>query len=223
MRRALATDVHAVLRLSADGAVSPLGSIVLVHGDAAPCRKRERSAAKPNGGWLRAMIDVAVAADWDRLLELRETWRSAGKTVVWTNGVFDLLHVGHLRSLEAARRFGDILVVGVNGDESVRALKGAGRPIVPADERAELLSGLRAVDEVIIFDEATPEHALARLKPDIHSKGADYAPPDGKPIPELNLVHSYGGRVEFLPLVLGISSTELARRAQEAAAEGRGQ
>jgi rfaE bifunctional protein nucleotidyltransferase chain/domain len=146
---------------------------------------------------------------WDELLELREAWRRDGRRVVWTNGCFDLLHVGHVRSLEAAAALGDVLVVGVNGDESVRELKGPGRPIVPAAERAELVAALASVDHVVLFDERTPEAALDRLRPEVHAKGADYAE---KPIPERAVVEAYGGRVELLPLVPGVSSTALAER-----------
>jgi rfaE bifunctional protein nucleotidyltransferase chain/domain len=149
---------------------------------------------------------------WEELLVLREQWRAGGQAVVWSNGCFDLLHVGHVRSLQAARALGDVLVVGVNSDASVRRLKGPGRPIIPAAQRMELLAALECVDAVIEFDEATPEQALARLQPDIHCKGADYAPPDGKPIPEAAVVEAYGGRVAYLPLVEGISTTEHIER-----------
>ena len=151
---------------------------------------------------------------WDALLAEREQWRRQGKVVVWTNGCFDLFHVGHLRSLRQARGLGDILVVGVNSDESVRGLKGPGRPLVPQEDRAELLAGLVCVDYAVIFNEATPEAALARLRPNIHCKGDDYGP-GGKPVPEGAVVEAYGGRVCFLPLVPGISSTELIRRTRE--------
>ena len=152
--------------------------------------------------------------DWDSLLEKRALWRGEEKTVVWTNGCFDLVHTGHVRSLTAAKRLGDILVVGLNSDRSVRAIKGPSRPLIPQHERAELLAALACVDAVITFDEHTPEAALARFRPDVHCKGADYAPPQGKPIPERVIVESYGGRLEFLPLLTGISTTELVRRIQ---------
>lgn len=132
--------------------------------------------------------------------------------MVWTNGCFDLLHAGHVRSLLAARKLGDVLVVGLNSDTSVRQLKGSSRPVMPQAERAELLAALACVDAVVIFDELTPEAALGRLRPDIHCKGADYAPPHGKPVPEKALVESYGGRVEFLPLLPGVSTTDLVER-----------
>ena len=150
--------------------------------------------------------------DWAGLLGEREQWHAEKQTVVWTNGCFDLLHAGHVRSLVAARKLGDVLVVGLNSDASVRQLKGPLRPIMPQAERAELLAALACVDAVVIFDEPTPEQALARLRPDIHCKGADYAPPHGKPVPEKTLVESYGGRVEFLPLLPGVSTTDLVER-----------
>ncbi len=153
--------------------------------------------------------------DWPELLAFRETLRQVGGVVVWTNGCFDILHVGHLHSLQAAHAFGDVLVVGVNSDASVRQLKGPGRPIVPAAERTELLAALECVDRVVLFDEATPAAALARLQPDVHCKGADYAGPTGKPIPEAEVVKGYGGRVEFLPLVADVSTTDIIRRIRE--------
>ena len=145
----------------------------------------------------------------------RTSLRSAGRVVVWTNGCFDLLHAGHARALGAARALGDVLVVGVNSDASVRRLKGPGRPIVPAAERAELIASLECVAHAVVFDEDTPEECIRLLRPDVHCKGADYAPPHGKPIPEAALVASYGGRVAFLPLVEGLSTTELIRRIRD--------
>jgi rfaE bifunctional protein nucleotidyltransferase chain/domain len=159
-----------------------------------------------------------MVLDWDQLLARRAKWREHGATVVWTNGCFDLLHAGHLRSLRAARAEGDALVVGVNSDASVRGLKGPDRPIIPEAERAEIVAALECVDAVVIFDEPTPEAALARLRPDVHCKGADYAPPHGKPIPEAAIVAGYGGRIAFLPLVPGVSTTDRLRRIREAEA-----
>jgi D-beta-D-heptose 7-phosphate kinase/D-beta-D-heptose 1-phosphate adenosyltransferase len=149
------------------------------------------------------------------LLEIRARARTAGKKVVWTNGCFDLLHVGHVRNLQSARRLGQMLVVGLNSDASVRGLKGPGRPILPQQDRAEMLAALACVDHVLIFDDPDPIRILSRLQPDIHCKGAEYAPPHGKPIPEADVVASYGGRIEFLPLVPGISTTELVRRIRQ--------
>lgn len=160
-----------------------------------------------------AQLDPAVkVCDWPVLLSRSKFWESRQKTVVWTNGCFDLIHVGHIRSLFAARTLGDVLVVGLNSDSSVRRLKGPGRPLVPERERAEILAAMACVDAVVIFNELTPESALARLRPQIHCKGADYAPPNGKPIPEAKLVESYGGRVAFLPLVEGFSTSDLIKR-----------
>src|SRR6516164_3316281 len=110
------------------------------------------------------MTSIPKIITWEALDSLRQRYRSEGKTVVWTNGCFDLLHVGHVRNLQAARALGDVLVVGLNSDRSVRQLKGPERPIVPAAERAEILAALECVDHVVIFEESTPEASLARLK-----------------------------------------------------------
>jgi D-beta-D-heptose 7-phosphate kinase/D-beta-D-heptose 1-phosphate adenosyltransferase len=150
--------------------------------------------------------------DLPSLLSVREAYQQAGRKVVWTNGCFDLLHAGHICSLHAASQLGDVLVVGINSDESVRQLKGAGRPILPADDRVEILAALECVDHVLIFPDLTPLPTLLLLHPEVHCKGADYAPPYGKPIPERAVVEAHGGRVEFLPLTPGISTTELINR-----------
>jgi len=160
-------------------------------------------------------IAPSKLVDWQTLAALRLKWKQQKLVVVWTNGCFDLLHVGHIRNLQAARCQGDLLIVGLNSDDSVRQIKGHSRPIISERERAEILSALVCVDYVVIFNESTPEASLARLKPDIHCKGADYAPPNGKPIPEAPLVESYGGRIVFIPLIQGVSTTELVRRIQE--------
>ncbi|MDB4962301.1 MAG: Phosphoheptose isomerase [Myxococcales bacterium] len=145
----------------------------------------------------------------DQLVVWRDAQRARKRSVVWTNGVFDVFHAGHLASLRAARAFGDVLIVGVNGDASVRANKGPERPIFPCTERVELLAALEIVDAILVFDDATPEKVLATLKPDVHVKGADYA---NKPIPERSIVEAYGGRVELVPLVAGRSSTDTLAR-----------
>lgn len=141
----------------------------------------------------------------DQALALRE-----GRKLVFTNGVFDILHAGHVRYLAAARGLGDLLLVGMNSDASVRRLgKGDGRPINPLEDRAEVLSALRDVDGVVAFDEDTPEALIAVLKPEVHVKGGDYDP---ETMPETPLVRSYGGEVVILPLLPGRSTTEIARK-----------
>jgi rfaE bifunctional protein nucleotidyltransferase chain/domain len=155
----------------------------------------------------------------DELAAVREALRREGRSVVWTNGCFDLLHAGHARSLRAAKAKGDVLFVGVNSDPSTRRLKGYGRPVVPAAERAELVAALDCVDYVTVFDDATPEALLERLRPDVHCKGAEYAPPNGKPIPEAALVAAYGGRIEFIPLLPGVSTTNVIERIRATAYE----
>jgi rfaE bifunctional protein nucleotidyltransferase chain/domain len=147
----------------------------------------------------------------DDLAALRPQWHALGKTVVWTNGCFDILHAGHVRSLRDASALGDILIVGINSDTSVQAVKGHGRPVVSQNDRAELIAALEMVDYVTIFDEATPVAALSKLRPDIHCKGAEYA--DGaRPVPERETVLGYGGQIRFLPLHPGRSTSELIER-----------
>lgn len=142
-----------------------------------------------------------------RLDELRRS----GCRVVFTNGCFDLLHVGHLRTLLTARAQGDVLVVGVNSDDSVRRLKGPARPLVPQQERAELLAGLECVDFVVVFEEDTPIATLEQLRPDCHVKGGDYR---ADSLPESATVRAYGGRILITPLVPGRSTTRLERLLQ---------
>jgi rfaE bifunctional protein nucleotidyltransferase chain/domain len=146
------------------------------------------------------------------LLALRLRWRAEGKTLVLTNGTFDVLHIGHLRYLQAARALGNILVVAVNSDASVRAYKGPGRPVVPQDERAELLAALRCVDYVTIFDELTATHLIEALEPEIYVKGGDYSASTGKPLPEAEAVRAHGGEVHIIPYVEGHSATDIIAR-----------
>jgi rfaE bifunctional protein nucleotidyltransferase chain/domain len=151
---------------------------------------------------------------WPELMAIREEARTAGRVVVWTNGTFDLLHCGHISSLEQARALGDLLIVGVNSDRSVKAYKGPKRPILNQTERAAMLISLECVDYVWIFDEDTPIESLGKLQPDIHCKGAEYAPPNGRPVPERAVVEGYGGRIEYISLRPGISTTDLLERIQ---------
>ncbi len=146
-----------------------------------------------------------VATLRDRLGPLR----ARGGRVVFPNGCFDLIHPGHVRYLAAARALGDALVVGLNDDASVRRLKGPGRPVLTAAERAEVLAALAAVDHVILFAQDTPRALIAALRPDVLVKGADWAPAD---IVGGDEVRAAGGRVERIDLVPGVSTTELLRR-----------
>ena len=123
---------------------------------------------------------------------LAERLRAEGRRVVLANGCFDLLHVGHVRYLEAARRLGDVLFVGINDDATVARLKGRGRPLMPVAERVELLEALRAVDHVVVFAEDTADRMVAALRPDVHAKGTDYAP---EAVPEAATVRAHGGTV----------------------------
>jgi rfaE bifunctional protein nucleotidyltransferase chain/domain len=121
--------------------------------------------------------------------------RADGRRVVLTNGCFDLLHVGHVRYLDAARRLGDVLFVGLNSDAAVARLKGPGRPLMPASERAEILAALRAVDHVVVFDEDTADRLVALVRPDVHAKGTDYT---DATVPEAASVRAAGGRVAIV-------------------------
>ena len=132
-----------------------------------------------------------------------------GKRVVFTNGCFDVLHPGHIQSLEAARALGDCLIVGLNGDESVRRLKGAGRPVIPAGERAEILASLECVDAVVVFEDLTPEKVIAALLPDVLVKGGDWP---GNQIVGRAEVEAAGGRVVLVDTVPGYSTTEILKR-----------
>ncbi|HEV3217965.1 MAG TPA: D-glycero-beta-D-manno-heptose 1-phosphate adenylyltransferase [Vicinamibacterales bacterium] len=140
-----------------------------------------------------------------------ERLRREGKTVVFTNGVFDILHPGHVRYLEDARREGDALLVGVNSDRSVKAIKGPARPINSEDERAELLAALGCVDGVVIFDEDDPRQIVDRLQPDVLAKGADWA---ADRIIGRDTVEARGGRVVRIPLAAGYSTSAIIEKIQ---------
>jgi D-beta-D-heptose 7-phosphate kinase/D-beta-D-heptose 1-phosphate adenosyltransferase len=153
------------------------------------------------------VLDAEQAARW------RAELGEAGRTVVFTNGVFDLLHAGHVELLERAKALGDVLIVGVNTDASTRRLKGERRPLMPEGDRARVLAALAAVDAVVLFDEDTPEALVRRLEPDVLVKGADYAEDN---IVGRETVEKRGGRVVRLPLVEGRSTSaiveEIVRR-----------
>ncbi len=152
-----------------------------------------------------------IAPDLGELVRRLDATR-AGKTVVLSNGTFDLLHVGHVRALEAARALGDLLVVGVNSDASVRAYKGAGRPVVPEAERAELLAALECVDHVVVFGERTADALIRAVRPAIHAKGTDYRP---ETLPEAAAVAAVGGRIAIVGDPKDHSATDLLRRIRE--------
>jgi len=162
---------------------------------------------------LLAALSQEIALDMgekvlplDRLLSRVTSWRSAGQRIVFTNGCFDILHIGHIRLLEEARRKGDRLIVAVNSDDSVRRLKGPERPIVGAAERARILAALGAVDAVVTFDESTPLRLIKALRPDVLVKGGDYTE---EAVVGAREVRAWGGRVDLIPLVPGNSTTRL--------------
>jgi rfaE bifunctional protein nucleotidyltransferase chain/domain len=149
------------------------------------------------------LFDVAEAVAW------REDMRARNRTVIFTNGVFDLLHAGHVDYLAWARSQGDALIVGLNHDESVRRLKGPARPLVPFAARAQVLRALRSVDAVVGFEEATPEVLLDRIRPDVHVKSNQYREDD---LPERTVVLQHGGRIALAPHLAGTSTTDLIGR-----------
>jgi rfaE bifunctional protein nucleotidyltransferase chain/domain len=145
----------------------------------------------------------------DEAIALVARLRAAGRAVVFTNGVFDLLHVGHLRYLQQARALGDALIVGLNSDQSVRANKGPSRPVTPEAERAEILEALACVDAVVVFDQETPHDLIAVLQPDVLVKGADW---DADAIVGRDIVEARGGRVVRVPLEAGRSTSAIIER-----------
>lgn len=159
-------------------------------------------------------MDVAVTKILDQIKasDLRDKY--AGKTVVFTNGCFDILHVGHVRYLAAAKRLGDILVVGLNSDASVRELKGIGRPLNSQEDRAEVMAALEAVDHVIIFAEKRVSHLLRQVRPQIYAKGGDYTV-DSLDSEEVVALKEIKARIEILPLVPGKSTSKLVQAIQQ--------
>jgi rfaE bifunctional protein nucleotidyltransferase chain/domain len=147
-------------------------------------------------------------------MEMRREWRESGQRLVLTNGTFDLLHIGHVRYLEAARELGDVLVVGINSDASVRGYKGPGRPVVPQEERAEIVAALRCVDYTVIFNEPTASALVEAMQPEVYAKGGDYTP-GSKLLPEAEIVRAYGGEVHIIPFVEGRSASDLIRKLGE--------
>jgi len=151
-----------------------------------------RDLSPESEGAARSAGSRAKILSWERLLQFAEAARDRGMTVVLANGCFDLLHGGHVSYLEAAADEGDMLIVGVNSDASERQIKGPDRPIIPQDERAELIAGMGMVDAVVIFDEPTCERLLRELRPDVHAKGTDYT---AETVPEREIAKELGIRV----------------------------
>ncbi|MDO8482051.1 MAG: adenylyltransferase/cytidyltransferase family protein [bacterium] len=143
------------------------------------------------------------------VLKIARAAKKSGLTVVSTNGCFDILHIGHVRNLKTAKSYGDMLVVGVNSDSSVRRNKGNSRPIIPERERAEVVASLKSVDAVFIFDENTPDAWIKKLKPDVHAKGQDRT---AGQIVEKKMVEAGGGRLVLIPLIKGHSTTAIIAR-----------
>ena len=147
-----------------------------------------------------------------KISEIVTSLKAKGKRIVFTNGCFDILHVGHVRYLKEAKALGDILILGLNSDYSVKSLKGSNRPINNESDRAEVLSALKAIDYVVIFDEKTAENIVGEVKPDIYAKGGDYSIDT---LPEAKIVAEHGGKTVLLQLVDGKSSTNIINKCKE--------
>ncbi len=191
------TAIH-IANLAAGIVVSKVGTV--------PVRREELLGALSQE--IALHLDEKVLP-LDRLLSRVTAWRAVGQRVVFTNGCFDLLHVGHIRLLEEARRKGDRLIVGLNSDDSVRRLKGPRRPIVGESERAQVLAALTAVDAVVIFNENTPLRLIHAIRPDVLVKGGDY---DESRVVGAREVRAWGGRVELVPLIGNINTTQILAR-----------
>ncbi len=202
---AMACDVELetaveVANLAAGIVVNKVGTV--------PVQREELLGAL--SGELALHLDEKVLP-LERLLSRVSAWRSGGDRIVFTNGCFDILHIGHITLLERARRMGDRLVVALNSDQSVRLIKGRLRPIVGEDERARILAALSAVDAVVVFHESTPLALIETIRPDVLVKGGDYREED---VVGAREVRAWGGRVALIPLVEGISTTSLIAKAR---------
>lgn len=155
-------------------------------------------------------ITLSVLSRVDAARQVR-LWQALGDRVVFTNGCFDLLHVGHVRYLQSARRLGDRLIVGINSDASVKALKGSGRPFVTEEDRAEVVAALRCVDVAVVFTEATANGLLDELQPSVYAKGGDYRAAD---LPEAVAADAVGAQITILPYIEGRSTSRLIDRLQ---------
>lgn len=148
----------------------------------------------------------------DEIADVVQINKAAGKTIVFTNGCFDIIHTGHVRYLAEARKLGDCLIVGLNSDLSVRELKGPTRPVNHQEDRAEVMAALAAVDYVVVFDERTAESLISEIQPDIYVKGGDYCIED---IPEVKIVAGNGGKTVLIPEVPGRSSSNIIKKISE--------
>ncbi len=149
---------------------------------------------------------LMIIKDRGLLRKIVEELKKQGSKVVFTNGCFDIIHKGHVNYLKEAKKLGDVLIVGVNTDESIKRIKGEKRPIIPLESRMEVLDSLKPVDFVIPFHEDTPEELIKVIKPDVHVKGGDYKEED---LPEAKIVRSYGGEVKIIPTIGGYSTTKI--------------
>ncbi len=155
---------------------------------------------------------MGTITDRSSIVKIAQKLKQENKTIVFTNGCFDILHIGHLRYLKESKKFGDILIVGLNSDSSVKKLKGPKRPINNESDRAELLASLIYVDYVVIFSENSPSNLINNIKPNIYTKGADYTI---ETLPEAEIVQKNGGKVEFINFIEGKSTTNTIKKIED--------
>jgi D-beta-D-heptose 7-phosphate kinase/D-beta-D-heptose 1-phosphate adenosyltransferase len=182
------------------------GIVVSKVGTATVTKRELASALESERRKVKTQVELVQI-----LAELRHT----GKTVVFTNGCFDILHIGHTRLLNHAKSCGDILVLGLNSDESIRRLKGPARPIVQEKERAEIMAALESVDYIVFFAEDDPCSIIAQLRPDVHVKGGDYNPGDFESMPEARIIQEYGGRIEIVELTAEKSTSDIIQSVRQ--------
>ena len=162
---------------------------------------------------MQKIVDTSTKIkSLDELQKIVSLLRSENKNIVFTNGCFDILHLGHVKLLEKAKGFRDVLIVGVNSDSSIKHLKGNDRPINTQEERLGIIAALECVTYVICFNESTPINLISQLKPDIHVKGGEYNPNDYAKMPEAEVIHAYGGEVRIVPNVVGKSTTNVIEK-----------
>jgi len=152
------------------------------------------------------LCETMIITDRNLLKNIVDELRNQNLKIVFTNGCFDILHKGHVEYLNHAKKFGDILIVGINSDKSIKKIKGDKRPIIPVESRIYVLNNLKSVDFVVLFDEDTPINLIKIIKPEVHVKGGDYNEDD---LPESKIIKEYGGEVKIIPLIEGFSTTNV--------------
>ena len=203
----------AAFALGVAGGVSLYESVILANNAAGIAVSKLGTASVSAQELIRSFqTQKSKVREVDELKEIIRKKHSQGKKVVFSNGCFDILHVGHTQLLNKAKSFGDVLILGLNTDESIKKIKGPDRPVNNQQDRAEVLSNLQCVDYIVFFSEQDPTRLISELQPDIHVKGGDYDPNDYTNMPEAKVIHEYGGRVEIIDYIDGKSTTRIINK-----------